>query len=29
MNVVVDRQGRRTNVFVVYKIGNASTCSAR
>jgi hypothetical protein len=29
MKVVIDRQEGRTNVFVSYKIGNASTCSAR
>jgi hypothetical protein len=29
MNVVIDRQEGRTNVFVGYKIGNASTCSTR
>lgn len=29
MNIVIDRQEGRTNVFVSYKIGNASTCSAR
>lgn len=29
LNVVIDRQERRTNVFVSYKIDNTSTCSAR